>query len=167
MARDPKDDERMYRALGFAMSKAQMMEVEMVRVMEAQEHDLSVPLDDRWQEISRWLDMTAGQLRALLGVPEEIAVDLSAAVGRRNRVAHESWMPYALGDDSHASADDWVPWLAGEASMLQQVLNGLVRIREALIKGDDLDPDQLVSVWREEVPTTVEHRPDRDDRWRS
>src|SRR4051794_13751598 len=60
MSRDPSDDERIYLRLGIAMSKAQLLEVVLVKLLEAQRQDLSLPLDDRWAEISKWLDKTAG-----------------------------------------------------------------------------------------------------------
>jgi hypothetical protein len=61
-------------------------------IMERDPQDDSLPLDDRWAEISRWLEMTAGQLQSRLGVPGVVASDVRAAIGRRNRVAHDAWM---------------------------------------------------------------------------
>ena len=132
MARDPKDDQRVYLGLGLAMSKSQLLEVALVKLVEVQRKDLSLPLDDRWAEISTWLGMTAGRLQPLLGVPEVVASEVRAAIGRRNRAAHEAWMLYSVASDSRASADTWVPWLEAEAAMLQQVVHGLARLRERL-----------------------------------
>jgi hypothetical protein len=161
VSRDPQDDERIYRRLGFAVSKGQMLELAMVRLAEAEKHDLASPLDDRWDEITRWREMPAGQLQRLLSVPEVIAADLSAAIGRRNRVVHEAWIGYRIGDDSRASADAWAPFLDEEAEMLQLVVRGVVRLR---ILREDGDPthDELVEVWREEVQESIEPRPDRE-----
>lgn len=50
----------MYLALGQAVARAQEVEVVMVRLLEQQRQDTSLPLDDRWDEISAWLGMTAG-----------------------------------------------------------------------------------------------------------
>jgi len=122
VSRDPLDDERVYVRLGVAMAKAQLLEVALVRLVEAQRQDLSLSLDDRWAEISAWLDMTAGQLQRLLGLPDALAADVRAAIGRRNRVAHDAWTLYSVASDSRASADTWASWLEGEASMLQKVV---------------------------------------------
>lgn len=166
MARDLKDDQRVYLGLGLAMSKAQLLEVVLVKLVEAQRQDVSLPLDDRWAEISKWLDMTAGQLQPLLGVPEVVASDVRAAIGRRNRVAHDAWMLYSLASDSRASADTWAPWLEGEAAMLQQVVHGLARLRDCVeqVRGrrKQVEHADLVGVWRSYVPDPITPRPDRE-----
>jgi hypothetical protein len=130
MSRDPQDDQRIYLRLGLAVSKAQLLEVALVKLVEAQRQDLSLPLDDRWAEISSWLGITAGQLQPLLGVPDVVASDVRAAIGRRNRVAHDAWMLYSVASDSRASANAWAPWLEAEAAMLQQVVHGLARLHD-------------------------------------
>lgn len=168
MSRDPRDDERIYLRLGIAMSKAQLLEVALVKLVEAQRQDLSLPLDDRWAEISRWLDMTAGELRRLLAVPDVVANDVRAAIGRRNRVAHDVWIAYSVGNDSRASADTWAPWLEAEAAMLQHVVHGLARLRdrveEVRARGETVDETDLVRVWREHVPEVIAPREDREPR---
>jgi hypothetical protein len=165
MSRDPQDDQRIFLRLGLAMSKAQLLENVMVKLVEAQRQDLSLPLDDRWAEISRWLDMTAGQLQGLLGVPDVVASDVRAAVGRRNRVAHEAWLSYSAGE-SKASADTWAPWLEAEAAMLQQVVHGLARLRDRVAdiraNGGEVDDADLARVWRTHVPDPIAPRPDRE-----
>jgi hypothetical protein len=93
----------------------------MVKLLEAQHYDVERPLDERWDEISGWLKLTAGRLAGKLGVPSSVAQDLRALVQRRNRVAHESWTDYvtargaAQGD---AAAEDWAQWLATQAALL-------------------------------------------------
>lgn len=168
MSRDPRDDERIYLRLGCAMSKAQLLEVALVRLVEAQRQDLSLPLDDRWAEISSWLVVTAGTLQHLLGVPEVVASDLSAAIGRRNRVAHDAWMLYSAANDSRTSADTWAPWLEAEAAVLQRVVHGLARVRDRVeqvrTRGDLVDDAELLRVWREYVPEAILPRPDREPR---
>jgi hypothetical protein len=166
MARDPKDDQRVYLGLGLAMSKAQLLEVVLVKLVEAQRQDLSLPLDDRWAEISKWLGMTAGELQPLLGVPDVVASDVRAAIGRRNRVAHDAWMLYSVASDSRASADTWAPWLEAEAAMLQQVVHGLARLRDCVeqVHGrrKQVEHADLVAVWRKYVPDPIAPRPDRE-----
>jgi hypothetical protein len=166
MSRDPQDDERIYLRLGIVMSKAQLLELALVKLVEAQRQDLSLPLDERWAEISNWLGMPAGQLRSLLGVPGVVAEDVSAAIGRRNRVAHEAWLLYSVASDSRASADTWAPWLEEEAAMLQQVVHGLARLRDSVEElrtaGEGVDDAELVRVWREYVPEPIAPRPDRE-----
>jgi hypothetical protein len=165
MSRDPKDDERIYLRLGLVMSKAQLLEVALVKLAEAQRQDLSLPLDERWAEISKWLDMTAGELRRLLAVPDVVAEDLRAATGRRNRVAHDVWLSYSVANDSRASADTWAPWLEAEAVMLQQVTHGLARLRdhvEEVQMGDEEVDNDLIRVWREYVPEAIAPREDRE-----
>jgi hypothetical protein len=165
MSRDPKDDERIYFWLGVAMSKAQLLEIALVKLLEAQHQDLSLPLDERWAEISKWLSMNAGELRKLLGVPSLVAADLKAAIGRRNRVAHEAWNLYSVAADSRASADTWAPWLKEEAAMLQQVVHGVARLRDRVTElrtnGEVVTDAELERVWREYVPRPVDRRPDR------
>lgn len=168
MERDPQDDQRIYLRLGLAMSKAQLLEVALVKMMESQHQDLSLPLDDRWPEIAKWLDMTAGKLESRLGVPGVVASDVRAAIGRRNRVAHDAWMLYSVADDSRASADTWAPWLEAEAAMLQQVVHGLARLRDRIehvrMSGEKVVDGDLVRVWREYVSEAIPPRPDRAPR---
>jgi hypothetical protein len=158
-------DGRVYLALGQAVARAQEVEVVMVRLLEQQRQDTSLPLDDRWEEISGWLDLTAGQLRRRLGVPDALARDLVAAVGRRNRVAHDAWMLYSVATNRQESADTWVPWLQGEAMMLMGVRRGLAAMsdqaREARANGRQITDDEAIQLWREYVPEPVEPRPDR------
>jgi hypothetical protein len=165
MERDPEDDERIYLRLGIAMSKAQLLEVVLVKLLEAQRQDLSLPLDDRWAEISKWLGMTAGQLQRLLGIPEVVAADVRAAIGRRNRVAHDAWVLYSVATNSRDSADTWAPWLEAEGAMLQHVVHGLARLRDHVEQvrtdGEQVDDADLVRVWRQYVPEPITPRPDR------
>jgi len=109
--------------------------------------------------------MTAGQLQRLLGVPEIVASDVGAAVGRRNRVAHDAWTLYSVANDGRASADTWAPWLEAEAAMLQQVVHGLARLRDRVVqareRGEQVQDADLVRVWRDYVPEPITPRPDR------
>jgi hypothetical protein len=166
MSRDPRDDERIYLRLGIAVSKAQLLEIALVKLLEVQRQDLSLPLDDRWAEIETWLGMTAGRLQRLLGVPDAVAADVAAAIGRRNRVAHHAWINYSVGTDSRASADTWAPWLEDEAAMLQQVVHGIARLRDRVEQlrkgGEGVDDAKLVGVWREYVPEPIPPRTDRE-----
>lgn len=148
------------------MSKAQLLEVALVKLVEAQRQELALPLDDRWDEISKWLGMTAGQLQPLLGVPDVVATDLRAAIGRRNRVAHDAWMLYSVAADSTGSAEVWGPWLESEAAMLQQVVHGISCLRDhvAQVRSNGSRPrdEDLGRVWRSHIPVPIEPRPDRD-----
>jgi hypothetical protein len=166
MPRISRDDQRIYLRLGLAISKAQLLEVALVKLVEAQRQDLSLPLDDRWAEIATWLGMTAGRLQRLLGVPEVVASDVRAAIGRRNRVAHDAWMLYSVASNSRASADTWAPWLEAEAAMLQQVVHGLARLRDCVeqlrTRGELVDDADLLRVWRNYVPEAIAPRPDRE-----
>jgi hypothetical protein len=148
------------------MSKAQLLEVALVKLVEAQHQDISLPLDDRWAEISTWLGMTAGRLQRLLGVPDVVAGDVRAAIGRRNRVAHDAWMLYSVASDSRASADTWAPWLEAEAAMLQKVVHGLARLRDRVAQlrtsGEPVDDAELARLWRTYLPEPVAPRPDRE-----
>lgn len=158
-------DVRVYLALGQAVARAQEVEVAMMKLLEQQRQDTSLPLDDRWGEISDWLDRTAGYLRQLLGVPADLARDLEAAVGRRNRVAHSAWMLYSAGTNRQESADVWVPWLREEATMLMQVRRGLAHLAAQLsdtrADGPEVTDDDVMLLWREYVPSPIEPRPDR------
>src|SRR4051812_27021644 len=106
---DDDSDARVYLALGQAMARAQEVEVVMVRLLEQQRQDTSLPLDDRWDEIRAWLGMTAGNHRKAPDVPDHVAADLQAAIGRRNRVAHDAWMLYSVPPNRDESAATWAP----------------------------------------------------------
>src|SRR5260370_35426611 len=112
------------------MSTAQLLELALVKLVEAQRQHLSLPLGERWAEVSTWIDMNAGELRKLLAVPDVVATDVRSATGRRNRIAHDVWLTYSVGNDSRASGDVWAPWLESEAAMLQHVAHGLTRLRD-------------------------------------
>jgi hypothetical protein len=160
-----KLDQRVWLALGRAVARAQVLELAMVKLVEAQRQDTTLPLDERWNEISTWLGMTPGQLRDLLGVPDMVATDLKHAVDRRNRVAHDGWRLYSLGEDRQASADTWAPWLDRERLMLARVTEGVADmtklVKEARANGCDVTPAELERVWRERVPEPVAPREDR------
>ena len=168
--RDDESDARVYLALGQAVARAQDVEVAMVRLLEQQRQDTSLPLVDRWDEIRGWLRMTAGQLRDLLGVPNAMAADLQATVGKRNRVAHDAWMLYTATAIREAttreeSALAWVPWLERETTMLMQVRRGLAHVaqllREVRASGSQIDDADVLRVWREYVPERLAPREDR------
>ena len=94
-----------------------------------------------------------------------MADDLKAAVGRRNRVAHEAWMLYSVATNRQESAATWVPWLEREATMLMQVRRGLARLRDLLrdarASGAQFDDADVSRVWREYVPDPIAPREDR------
>jgi hypothetical protein len=158
-------DGRIYLRLGYAVSKTQLLEVAMVKLLEALRQDLSQPLDDRWDEISEWLDLPAGRIKRRLGLPEAVAEDLHATIGRRNRVAHEAWLLYSLASDREASAETWAPWLDDEAAMFGEVTRGVALlaefVREARAEGREVDAAGLERKWREDVPQPIAPRPDK------
>jgi hypothetical protein len=127
-------------------------------------HDIMVSPQDA--QDAREILHAAGQLQPLLGVPEVVASDVRAAIGRRNRVAHDAWMLYSVASDSRASADTWAPWLEAEAAMLQQVVHGLARLRDCVeqVRGrrKKVENADLVGVWRKYVPDPIPPRPDRE-----
>ena len=160
-----ESDARVYLALGLAVARAQEVEVVMVRLLEQQRQDTSLPLDERWDEIFAWVRMTAGDRRKAPDVPDDVAADLAAAVGRRNRVVHDAWMIYSVPPNRKESAATLVPWLHGEATMLMQVRRGLARLtdllRHARASGAQVDDADVLRVWREYVPEPIAPREDR------
>lgn len=146
--------------LGYAVARAQLLELAMVKLLEAQRHDLDVPLSERWDEINGWLKNTAGQLATLLGLPPSIAADLQILVKSRNVIAHESWTGYiaarekAQGDSASA---DWQEWLTEQASVLGRAYNGVMRLAQRTrdASPNRLHPAEAEHIWREHVPAPL------------
>jgi hypothetical protein len=46
--------------LGSAVARVHLLELAMAKLLKAHGHDMSVPIDDRWDEISGRLRQTAG-----------------------------------------------------------------------------------------------------------
>jgi hypothetical protein len=152
-------DLRVIEQLGYAVARAQLLEVQMVRLLEAQRHDLAVPLDDRWDEISKWLRLTAGQLKDHLRVPEVVAKDLKALVGRRNDVAHHAWVRYVAArgiQTTDTAPEDWVEWLAEQARLLGVAYNALVELTAMLRNDERVEDADVESLWRRHVDRPVE-----------
>jgi hypothetical protein len=147
--------------LGYAMARAQLLEWAIAKLLEATWQDTTLPLDERWAEINRWLKDSAGRLSDQLGVPRTVARDLQQAVARRNQVAHKSWIYYrnarekAQGDVASA---DWVLWLAEQAAILGRAYNGVIAMRDTVRQqgADDVEYPALEQAWRVHVPDPIE-----------
>src|SRR4051812_34508280 len=86
------DDRTIVSHLGYATARGQLFEFAMLKLIEAQRHDLSVPLDDRWDEVEKWLTTwTAGRAANELRVPEAVGAGPRAVVPRRDPVAPPPW----------------------------------------------------------------------------
>jgi hypothetical protein len=129
----------------------------MLKMLEAQQHDLDVPLDERWVEIRDWLRESAGTTSGRLRGPKPIRNDLSAAVEARNRVAHDSYRMYvtARGNRGDRAVAEWGDWFVTQTKKFGKAYNGLISITRALREGE-LDDAGLVRLWRQWVPDPVE-----------
>jgi hypothetical protein len=154
------DDRAVLCQLGYALARGQLFEIAMLKLVEAQRHDLSLPLDDRWVEIEKWLTKwTAGHAADELRVPNEIAADLHAIVGGRNHVVHRAWWLYIgrrakVGDRAVA---EYTEWLVEQARLMGRAYNGVMTILGRL--REDADPPDdaaLIALWRTCVPDKVE-----------
>jgi len=147
--------------LGYAVARAQLLEHALVRLLEAQRFDVSGPLDDRWDDISRWLNCTAGQLANQLNVPETVAEDLKAVVRKRNAVAHRAWTDYRTARDiaqGDAAADDWIAWLDEQAERLGRAFNVVIRLVRASREAhpEPVEAAEIERAWRAEFPEPIE-----------
>jgi hypothetical protein len=153
------DDRAILCQLGYAIARCQQFEIAMLKLVEAQRNNLSVPLDDRWAEIQAWLTKwTAGRAADELRVPEEIASDLRAVVGGRNHVVHRAWWFYVgwrakVGERAVAA---YTEWLVEQAQLMGRAYNGVMtilgRVREDANPPEDAE---LVTLWRDCVPDPV------------
>jgi hypothetical protein len=80
-----EDDYPVLARLGYALARAQLFELALMKLLEAQRFDVDQPLEERWNEILGWLTKwTAGKAAKKLHLPEPIAADLLNIVRRRN-----------------------------------------------------------------------------------
>jgi hypothetical protein len=139
------------------MVRAQLFEIAMVKVIEAQRHDLAVPVDDRWAEIEGWLELPAGRAAKRLHVPEEIAADLKQLVGRRNIVAHKGWVFYIGQREKYGDGaiEAYAAWLDEQAKAFGYAYNVLMAIMTLLRERSDVSPDEMLEIWRGRFPTPL------------
>jgi hypothetical protein len=154
------DDRAILCQLGYALARGQLFEMAMLKLVEAQRHDLAVPLDDRWDEIVKWLTKwTAGQAANELRVPKEIAADLHAIVGGRNHIVHRAWWLYIgrrakVGD---RAVTEYTDWLVAQAQLMGHAYNGVMTIHGRVTEdADSPDDAALIALWRGCVPDEVE-----------
>ncbi len=108
--------------LGYAIARAQLFELALLKLLEAQRHDVSAPLEDRWPEIEKWLtSKTAGAAAHDLELPESVAADLKVVVGARNLVAHHAWRLYLAARERHGgvAAEIYETWLDEQARIME------------------------------------------------
>jgi hypothetical protein len=143
--------------LGYAMARAQLFEFAMVKMREAQQHDLNLPLEERWVEIAKWLKESAGTTSGRLEVPKPIRKDLIALVESRNAVAHHAYRSYvaARGNRGDRAVEEWAAWFEAQVEKLGPAYNAVMSIALAL-RDETLDDEGLLRVWRESIPEPVE-----------
>jgi hypothetical protein len=110
---DERDREVLLR-LGYVIARAQLLELALLKLLEAQEHDLAAPLDERWPEVERWLtEWPAGRIANELQLSDGVAADLKEVVDRRNLVAHHAWRFYFTARERHGdpAVDAYCAWL--------------------------------------------------------
>jgi hypothetical protein len=146
--------------LGYAVARSQLFEYAMLKVLEAQRHDLTVPLDERWSEVERWLRLTAGAAARELRLPEAVVADLKAVVARRNLVVHHAYRFYFVTREKRGdgAVEDYLAWFDDQARMLGGAYNGLIWIAEMVSKTPETPPDDeaVLTLWRRAMPTPVE-----------
>jgi hypothetical protein len=156
-------DEHDYRILariGYAVARGQLFEHAMLKLVEVQRHDTTVPLDERWPEVEKWLTKwTAGTIARELSVPDEMAADVKEAVARRNVVAHQSYTFYFVAREKRGdrAVEEYRNWLDEQARVLGRAYNGLIRVLNAL-KGSPtpLPTSAVFEIWREDVPAAFD-----------
>jgi hypothetical protein len=154
------DDRTILCQLGYATARGQLFEFAILKLIEAQRHDLSVPLDDRWDEVEKWLTTwTAGRAANELRVPEAVGADLRAIVRRRNLVAHHSWRFYLgwRGKVGDRAVAEYTDWFVEQARLMGLAYNGVMtilgRLRDSANPPEDAD---VIALWRGCVPDPVE-----------
>jgi hypothetical protein len=150
-------DRRIIRRLGYAMVRAQLFEIAIVKVIEAQRHDLTTPVDDRWSEIEGWLELPAGRAAKRLQLHEEITADLKELVVRRNVVAHKGWVAYVGQREKYGDGaiQVYVAWFDQQIEMLGNAYNALMEIVVVVRDRPDLSRDEMLEMWRRTFPTPL------------
>jgi hypothetical protein len=143
--------------LGYAMARAQLWELAMLKLIEAQRHDVTVPLDDRWDDVKEWLKLPAGRAAGELGVPAPVAADLRAIVERRNLVAHHAWRFYIAAREKRgeAAADAHAAWLDDQARTMGFAYNGVMALVQRTRRDANASDDALVRLWRRSVRAPI------------
>jgi hypothetical protein len=152
------DDMTLVTALGYAVARAQLLEYGMLKVIEAQTHDLTASVDDRWPEIEKLMKLTAGQSARKLHLPEPVVADLKALANRRNLVAHNAWTMYLAQRGNHGdrAVGAYRDWLSGEARVFGHGYNALMTLLALWHDRPDASQDDALGVWRTHVTEPVE-----------
>lgn len=148
-------------ALGYAVARGQLFEFALLKLLEVQRHDLTIPQDDRWPEIEKRLNRkTAGAAANDLKVSPVIAADLKETVARRNVVAHHAWRFYLTrrANRGDPAAADYVDWLREQAAVLGRAYNAVRAIDDAArqIAPTPLDVTTMEARWRSRVKAPVQ-----------
>ena len=151
-------DRSVLERLGYAVARAQLFELALLKLLEAQRHDLEIPLEDRWAEIQTWLTKkTAGVAARDLKLPETVAADLKVVVAARNVVAHHVWRFYLAARERQGpdAAEVYVRWLDNQARILGTAYNATFALVERARAGI-LRQEQVEQAWRShfEAPLT-------------
>jgi hypothetical protein len=166
------DDHQVLGRLGYALARAQLFELALMKLLEAQRFNVNEPLEERWDEILGWMTRwTAGRLAKELHLPEAIAADLANLVRRRNLVAHDAWLAYLSDKKRHGGQDTagaYIVWLDEQARYLGLAYDALIVLTtferygdEFAESGIDLDMDLdmkgkgALPVWRHSVKEPV------------
>lgn len=142
--------------LGYAVARAQLFELALLKLLEAQRHDVTAPLEDRWPEIEKWLTTkTAGSAARALKLPEVVAADLKAVVGVRNVVAHHAWRFYLATRErkGESAASLYETWFDDQARIMGVGYNATMALVTEARKAS-LDATEAERVWRSHFPTS-------------
>jgi hypothetical protein len=153
-------DKEILSALGYAVARSQLLEHSLLKLLEVQRHDLTLPLEERWAEIQRWMTrMTAGAAANELRLPEAIIAELKNAVERRNLVVHQVWSLYLIARRKRGDAAGraYLPWLREQAAVLGRAYNGVLAINNAArqIAPARLSYEITLARWRTRVAKPI------------
>jgi hypothetical protein len=152
-----EDDMFIVTALGYAVARAQLLEYAMLKVIEAQTHDVTTSVDDRWPEIEKLMKLTAGQAARKLNLPASVVAELKALANRRNLVAHNAWTMYLAqrGNRGDRAVRAYADWLDDESRAFGRGYNGLMALLTVLRDRPDARQVDVLATWRDRVPEPV------------
>jgi hypothetical protein len=126
----------------------------LLKLLEAQRHDLRSPLEERWPEIQRWLTTkTAGEAARDLELPESVVLELMAVVKGRNIVAHHVWRFYLDARQRHGdrATETFNSWLDDQARIMGLAYNATMDLVTDARDGK-LDEATAEREWRSHFP---------------
>lgn len=155
-----------FKLYGVVMSEVQRFEFALGAVLEAQDFDLEAStVEQRMPHYEAIWRMTAGQLRAHVSAPVEVASDLQELVQLRNRLAHNVLLEYGFGRHRTGlkAVGEWRQRLRRYALVFNSANHRLLAIAEALqeARPDKPNSETVMRLWQ--PSPLVELEEDDDD----